>query len=153
MFGPIRETAGPRDTRLPADEQHLPVTVSRGRTMVVHAALVLFAVAILARAVQLQIVEHETWLRLADRQHVDQQTVKPLRGAIVDATGTVLVESREEVKVSIAPREIRDVRRKNAKRGAPLLKTRAELRKGLQALSVPESQIRKALDSTRKWVP
>ena len=97
MFGPIRETAGPRDTRLPADELHLPVTVSRGRTMVVHAALVLFAVAILARAVQLQIVEHETWLRLADRQHVDQQTVKPLRGAIVDATGTVLVESREEV--------------------------------------------------------
>jgi cell division protein FtsI (penicillin-binding protein 3) len=153
MFGPIRETAGPRDTRLPADELQLPVTVSRARTMVVHGGLVLFAVAILARAVQLQIVEHETWLRLADRQHVDQQTVKPLRGAIVDATGTVLVESREEVKVSIAPREIRDVRRKNAKRGAPLLKTRAELRKGLRALSVPESQIQKALDSTRKWVP
>ena len=137
MFGPIRETAGPRDTRPSADELHLPVTVSRGRTMVVHAALVLFAVAILARAVQLQIVEHDTWLRLADRQHVDQQTVKPLRGAIVDAMGTVLVESREEVKVSIAPREIRDVRRKNAKRGAPLLKTRAELRK-LQ-LDMPKS--------------
>ena len=120
--------------------------------MLVHAGLVLFAVAILARAVQLQIVEHDTWLRVADRQHVDQQTVKPLRGAITDATGTVLVESREQVKLSIAPREIRDVRRKNAKRGDPLVKTRAALRRGLQALSVPEPQIRKALDTNQTWV-
>ena len=129
-----------------------PTTVSRVRAMLVHAGLVLFAVAILARAVQLQIVEHDTWLRVADRQHVDQQTVKPLRGAITDATGTVLVESREQVKLSIAPREIRDVRRKNAKRGDPLVKTRAALRRGLQALSVPEPQIRKALDTNQTWV-
>jgi cell division protein FtsI (penicillin-binding protein 3) len=120
--------------------------------MIVHAGLVLFAMAILARAVQLQVVEHDTWLRVADRQHVDQQTVTPLRGAILDATGTVLVESREQVKLSIAPREVRDVRRKNAGRGDPLVKSRAVIRSGLRALAVPEPLIRKALDTTNKWV-
>jgi cell division protein FtsI (penicillin-binding protein 3) len=151
MFGPIRREAA-NEPRLVPDDLGAPATVSRVRAMIVHAGLVLFAVAILARAVQLQIVEHETWLRVADRQHVDQQTVKPLRGAITDATGTVLVESREQVKLSIAPREIRDVRRKNAKRGEPLVKTRAVLRSGLRALSVPEAQIRHALDTNQKWV-
>lgn len=151
MFGPIRSEAA-NTPRPVSDDSSTPATVSRARSMIVHAGLVVFAVAILARAVQLQVVEHDTWLRVADRQHVDQQTVKPLRGAITDATGTVLVESREQVKLSIAPREIRDVRRKNAKRGDPLVKTRAALRSGLRALSVPESQIHRALDTNQKWV-
>jgi len=151
MFGPIRESAA-HESRPVADELTTPATVSRARSMIVHGGLVVFAVAILARSVQLQIVEHATWVRKADRQHVDQQTVKPLRGAITDATGTVLVESREQVKLSIAPREIRDVRRRNAKRGDPLVKTRAVIRAGLRALSVPEAQIRKALDTNQKWV-
>ena len=150
-FGPIRHEST-REQRPDPDDAIAPASVSLARSMIVHGALVFFAVAILARAVQLQIVEHSTWLRVADRQHVDQQTVKPLRGAITDATGTVLVESREQVKVSIAPREIRDVRRKNAKRGDPLVKTRSVLRSGLRALSIPESQIRKALDTNQKWV-
>lgn len=151
MFGPIRNDAAPGQRPNP-DGATTPATLSLARSMIVHGALVLFAVAILARAVQLQIVEHDSWLRVADRQHVDQQTIQPLRGAITDANGTVLVESREQVKLSIAPREIRDVRRKNAKRGDPLVKTRVVLRNGLRALSVPESQIRNALDTNQKWV-
>ena len=151
MFGPIRND-GAAGQRPNPDGATTFATVSLARSMIVHGALVLFAVAILARAVQLQIVEHDSWLRVADRQHVDQQTIQPLRGAITDANGTVLVESREQVKLSIAPREIRDVRRKNAKRGDPLVKTRAVLRSGLRALSVPESQIRNALDTNQKWV-
>ena len=151
MFGPIGNDAAPGQRPNP-DGATTPATLSLARSMIVHGALVLFAVAILARAVQLQIVEHDSWLRVADRQHVDQQTIQPLRGAITDANGTVLVESREQVKLSIAPREIRDVRRKNAKRGDPLVKTRAVLRNGLRALSVPESQIRNALDTNQKWV-
>ena len=151
MFGPIGNDAAPGQ-RPNADGATTPATLSLARSMIVHGALVLFAVAILARAVQLQIVEHDSWLRVADRQHVDQQTIQPLRGAITDANGTVLVESREQVKLSIAPREIRDVRRKNAKRGDPLVKTRVVLRNGLRALSVPESQIRNALDTNQKWV-
>ncbi|WP_396219476.1 penicillin-binding transpeptidase domain-containing protein [Gemmatimonas sp.] len=151
MFGPIRREVD-NAPRFAPEDAGASANVSRVRSMIVHAGLVLFAVAILARAVQLQIVEHDSWLRVADRQHVSQQTVKPLRGAIIDATGTVLVESREQVKLSIAPREIRDVRRKNAKRGDPLIKTRAAIRSGLRALSVPEAQIRKALDTNQKWV-
>lgn len=151
MFGPIGNDAAPGQRPNP-DGATTPATLSLARSMIVHGALVLFAVAILARAVQLQIVEHDSWLRVADRQHVDQQTIQPLRGAITDANGTVLVESREQVKLSIAPREIRDVRRKNAKRGDPLVKTRVVLRNGLRALSVPESQIRNALDTNQKWV-
>ncbi len=151
MFEPIRGAAAD-ESRVATDDVNTSTTFSRARAMLVHGGLVVFALAILARAVQLQIVEHDTWLRVAARQHVDQQTVKPLRGAITDATGTVLVESREQVKLSIAPREIRDVRRKNAKRGDPLVKTRVVLRSGLRALSVPEAQIRLALDTNQKWV-
>lgn len=139
-------------SRPSADDGTARGMVSPARSMIVHGGLVVFAVAILARSVQLQIKEHDTWLRKADRQHVDQQTLKPLRGAITDATGIVLVESRELMKVSIAPREIRDVRRRGAKRGEPVPNTRERIRSGLRALDVPASQIRKALDTNQKWV-
>jgi cell division protein FtsI (penicillin-binding protein 3) len=129
-----------------------PATLSRGRAMLVHGGLVVFALAILARSVQLQIVEHDVWLRQAERQHVKQETVTPLRGAILDATGTVLVESREQVRINIAPREIRNVKRKNAKRGEPLIQTRAVISSGLRALNVPAPLIRKSLDTKQKWV-
>ncbi|MDQ8166760.1 MAG: penicillin-binding transpeptidase domain-containing protein [Gemmatimonadota bacterium] len=151
MFGPPRPTA-PEALSPSASDAQGPVAISRSRAMMVHGGLVLFAVAILARAVQLQVVEHDTWRRVAERQHVSQQTVRPLRGAIVDATGTVLVETRDQVKLHIAPREIRDVTRRNAKRGAPRIATRAAIRSGLRALAVPEPLIRKALDTTQKWV-
>jgi hypothetical protein len=49
MFGPIRREAAD-EPRLIPDDPSAPASVSRARTMIVHAGLVLFAVAILARA-------------------------------------------------------------------------------------------------------
>ena len=46
----------------------LRATLPRGRAMLVHASLVLFALCILARSVQLQLVDRGRWTRAAESQ-------------------------------------------------------------------------------------
>ena len=118
--------------------------VSRGRAMLVHLVLVLFALAITARAVQLQLLEGRRWSQVASRQQVKEQDVTPPRGRILDATGNVLVETRELTKLNISPRDLQKTKR--------FPNPRATLRAGLRALKVPDSLVRKALDTTRRAV-
>jgi cell division protein FtsI (penicillin-binding protein 3) len=118
--------------------------VSRSRSMLVHGALVLFALAIVGRSVQLQLLEGTRWSQVASRQQVKEQNITPPRGRILDATGNVLVETRELAKLNISPRDLQKTKR--------FADPRATLRVGLRALKVPDSLIRKALDTTRRAV-
>lgn len=118
--------------------------VSRGRTMLVHASLVLFAFAILARAVQVQLVDRERWARVALEQHVRRLDVTPPRGRILDATGSVLVESRELVRIGVTPKALDSTKRYGD--------GRAVLRRELKALGVRAPLVQKAQDTTLKWV-
>lgn len=115
--------------------------VSRGRTMFVHAMLVVFALAILAKSVQIQLVDRDKWAGLAVGQHVKSQTVAPLRGRILDANGNVLVESRELVRLEISPKAIDSTKRYGNARGV--------IRRELTAIGVREPLIRRALDTTK----
>lgn len=130
----------------PAKSESAPVrpAVSRGRTMVVHGVLVVFALAIVGRAVQLQLLEGKRWSQLASRQQVREQNVTPPRGRILDATGNVLVETRELAKLNITPGDLKPTKRFAHPRGT--------LRAGLRALGVPDSLVRKALDTSRRAV-
>ncbi len=115
--------------------------VSRGRTMTVHASLVLFALAILAQTVQIQLVDRGKWATAGLRQHVKRQTVAPMRGRILDANGSVLVESRELVRLEISPKAIDSTKRYGD--------ARRVIRQGLTAIGVRESLIRRALDTAK----
>jgi cell division protein FtsI (penicillin-binding protein 3) len=119
-----------------------------GRQLVVHGSLLAFAVAILARAVQVQVVDGARWAERAERQQVFDRPVEPPRGRILDATGAVLVESRELVRIRVAPRDLIDPR----PRARGPRDHRPALRAALRDLQVPDPWIRRATDTTRAWV-
>ncbi|HYW30804.1 MAG TPA: penicillin-binding transpeptidase domain-containing protein [Gemmatimonas sp.] len=119
--------------------------VSRSRSALVHGTLVLFALAIVARAVQLQLVDGKRWAQVATGQQVKEREIVAPRGRIFDATGNVLVETRELVQLNISPWEVVP----NKKVPNP----RQALRDGLRALEVPDNLIKRAVDpSSRKAV-
>ncbi len=126
--------------------------MSRGRAIVVHASLVLFAVAILARAVQVQLIDASRWTELAANQQVRETEVSPPRGPILDANGDVLVETRELMRLGFTPKNIKRYHPRGAKKGDKAIEARVVIRQGLRALRVPDSLIRRVFDTTRKWV-
>jgi cell division protein FtsI (penicillin-binding protein 3) len=107
------------------------------RPAVVHGALVLFAGAIVAKAAQVQLFQADRWRAGAARQQVSDASLPAPRGAVTDAAGRVLVESRELVRLRVAPREVRE---------------RGRLRGLLLASGVPKPWAVRATDSTRRWV-
>ena len=107
------------------------------RPAIVHGALVLFVAAIVAKAAQVQLFQADRWRTSATRQQVTDASMPAPRGAVTDAGGRVLVESRELVQLRVAPREVKD---------------RAALRRALAVAKVPADWIARAADSTRAWV-
>lgn len=107
------------------------------RPSVVHGALLLFVGAIVAKAAQVQLLQTDRWRTSAARQQVADASLPAPRGAVTDAGGRVLVESRELVQLRVAPREVKD---------------RAALRRALEAAGVAPEWVARATDSTRAWV-
>lgn len=140
----ILESSGATQLGHGSEQQDAGPLVSRTRAWWVHVSLVAVALTILARSVQLQLVEGEQWGLVAAKQQVRELTTTPLRGRILDATGRVLVETRELTRVTITPYELRSTKR--------LGDTRTRVRDGMRALDVPAALIRRAMDTTQKWV-
>lgn len=136
----------------PRGDDTTPAGLSRVRPALVHLGLVLFGAAIVAKAAQLQIVEHGRWAALADQQHVRDNEVTPPRGPILDATGNVLVETRELMRLTIASHELAPVRLKGPDGRRREVDTRAVVRQGLRELRVPDSTVRKVLRRRRQWI-
>ncbi|GAC1515384.1 MAG: penicillin-binding protein [Gemmatimonadaceae bacterium] len=107
------------------------------RLGLVNIGMALFAVALVVRAGQVQLWQGRAWAARGIRQHVASAPAPAPRGAIVDATGNVLAESRELVRLSIAPGEVRE---------APAL------RRELARAGVGAQWIARALDRHRAWV-
>ena len=76
-----------------------------------HATLAVFALAILVQAAQVQLIHGHDWRMRAERQQVVEKNVPAPRGEIFDVTRRVLAQSREEVRLEIAPREVTQPRR------------------------------------------
>jgi len=108
------------------------------RIALVHGALVLFALALIVRAAQVQLLERAQWAARAERQHFASSTVPAPRGNIYDVRGTPLAMSREMTRLSVAPREVASPQ---------------ALSKALSRLGVPRSAIARAMDTHRAWVP
>ena len=95
------------------------------------------AVAVLARAGQLQLLDGDKWRAVALRQHSTSNPVPGARGTIVDRDGVPLALTRERVRVSVAPGELAD-------RGAVMRALGA-------ALDLPTREARRVTDPARRW--
>ncbi len=84
-----------------------PVRVAwRRRTLL--GVWVLCALAVLARAGQVQVMQSDLWLAKAEDQHRETVALPAARGGIFDRWGTPLAVTRERVRVNVAPNEVSD---------------------------------------------
>jgi cell division protein FtsI (penicillin-binding protein 3) len=109
-----------------------------GRRRLLLGAMMVSVIVVLGRAVQIQVLEAGKWEVRAEKQHRDTVTLQPARGMIYDRNGVPLAGTREVYQVSIAPGEVKD-----ASRIATALRDIGH---------VSESEIRRALDVSDKWV-
>lgn len=107
------------------------------RVGLVHGAFLCFAVALVGRSAWVQLGQADRWRARARGQQVVAAEVPAVRGAILDASGSVLVESRPMVRLAVAPSEVRKPR---------------ELADALRRAGVPAATIARVSDTRRKWV-
>jgi len=96
--------------------------------------------ALAGKSAYVQLWQAPAWRARADRQHTTSQELPAPRGPILDAEGTVLVESRPLVRMAVAPREVRQ-------------DARARLAVELERAGVAKATVNRALDTARAWVP
>ena len=80
----------------------------RRRTMIAAACLVLWAVAIEARLVYLQVIRHDDIVAMADRQQKRTRVVAAKRGEILDRRGRLLAYNVDVDTVFAVPSEVKD---------------------------------------------
>ena len=107
------------------------------RIGVINISLFLFALALLGRAAWVQLWEGQAWAARAVRQHFTDAPVPAPRGDILDATGEPLAESREMLRLAVAPREVRQP---------------GTLRRALSNGGVPPQFVFRSTDTRRSWV-
>ncbi|HUF65942.1 MAG TPA: penicillin-binding transpeptidase domain-containing protein [Gemmatimonadaceae bacterium] len=107
------------------------------RLSLVHGGLLLFAGALVWQTANLQLVETEAWAAQANRQHFSPSALPAVRGPILDAAGTMLVETRELTRLSVAPREVRNL---------------DAVIRALRRAGVPPAALRRLRDPERRWV-
>jgi cell division protein FtsI (penicillin-binding protein 3) len=107
------------------------------RITLVGAGFALAALAVLGKAVDVQLVQGSQWRRRARAQQTVRVTLPARRGALRDRNGAVLAVSQASYGVGLAPQEVAD-----RGRAASLL---------VRAVGVPASEIARDLASGRVW--
>jgi cell division protein FtsI (penicillin-binding protein 3) len=107
------------------------------RVAVIHAFFVLFALALVARAAKVQVVDGDQWVARAKRQHFFAAAQSAPRGEILDASGNTLVESRAMTRVALALPEVRDT---------------AFVLKALRRARLDASGVHAAIQRRRRWI-
>ena len=92
---------------------------------------------IVGRASQIQVAQGAIWRQQAEQQHRTSVEVAAPRGSVLDRSGVELAMSRETFRVSVAPREIRDVE--------------AVTRLLTETLGLGRDLVRDATTSSRPW--
>ena len=76
------------------------------RAMVMLVFVVLMMIGLLARMYQLQIVEHEIYTTLSDKNRVQVQSVPPPRGLVYDRNNLLLAENRPVFSLTLVPERV-----------------------------------------------
>ena len=107
------------------------------RVTVVHCFFVVFALALVARAAKVQVIEGKDWVSRGKRQHYLASAAAAPRGQILDASGNTLVESRELTRVAVALPEVRDT---------------ALVLRALRGARFDAALVHAAIDRRRRWI-
>jgi cell division protein FtsI (penicillin-binding protein 3) len=108
-----------------------------GRIALIHGSLVLFLLVLFFMEAKVQLWQRHEWQQRARRQHRSAADLPARRGMIADVNGIPLAETRELVRLNVAPREIAD---------------RRALARELGRLRVSRNWIARAIDTSRAWV-
>ncbi len=82
------------------------MTLSQKRVIQIFAVLAAWAVIVIARLVQVQLVRHEHYTNRAQRQQERTLALNPMRGSILDSRGRILAESVAAESVYADPQAI-----------------------------------------------
>ncbi|NWO08110.1 MAG: penicillin-binding protein 2 [Alteromonadaceae bacterium] len=96
VWGEFKDTAGER-------------RLFQRRALVMLIMVFLVLAGLLARMYQLQLVEHETYTTLSDKNRVQVQSIAPPRGLIYDRSNLLLAENRPVFSVTIVPERVDDM--------------------------------------------
>ncbi|MGE5728088.1 MAG: penicillin-binding transpeptidase domain-containing protein [Gemmatimonas sp.] len=107
------------------------------RLQLVQGSLALFALALVVRAAQVQLLQADAWRHRAQRQQFAAADVPAPRGNIFDVSGVPLAQSRPTTRLRVAPKELKD---------------RAATARALTKLGVPREWVARATDPGRAWV-
>lgn len=81
------------------------------RTLVMLGLVVVLFGVLAGRFYQLQVIEHETYTTISDRNRVQVRSVPPTRGLIYDRNGTLIAENRPVFSVTLVPERVEDMDR------------------------------------------
>jgi cell division protein FtsI (penicillin-binding protein 3) len=87
------------------------MTTPNKRLLQIFAFLAAWAVVVVARLVQIQLVRHTDYTIRAQRQQERTLSLNPLRGSILDSRGRVLAESVSAETIYADPQAIPDIRK------------------------------------------
>ena len=116
--------------------------------MLMQAGFLLFAIALIGRAAKVQLFQRDQWRARAKAQQLAAAPLPAPRGMILDEGGAVLVESRQLVKLSVAPREVIATVGTRGD-GVARLET---LARALARAGVSQEWVGRARDTSRAWV-
>jgi cell division protein FtsI (penicillin-binding protein 3) len=108
------------------------------RIAAIQFGFALGVVALLARAVQLQIVEGEKWAKEAESKRTERRVLDARRGALYDRNGVPLAITQEFYRVGIAPNELDD-------RGAAF-------RTIVRSLGIPAPPLDREFRARKRWI-
>ena len=107
------------------------------RVGIIHLSLAAFVVALVVQTARVQLFQKHKWAASALHQQSTSSEIPAPRGDILDERGQTLAQSRETVKLDIAPPEV-----------GSLIKLRAALVRA----GIARDWIARATDASRKWV-
>jgi len=115
-----------------------PLAGFKTRMILVAVALGLYAGALTARLVYLQVYQHETLLAESEKQYVETVEINTGRGQIFDRNHNLLATNIEVESVYLHPREVQDAPQTAQKLG--------------RALRLDPAAVQKKIDSGRSFV-
>lgn len=129
-----------------------PTAVRWNRAVLMQVGFLAFAVALVGKAAKVQLLERDEWRARARTQQLAATPLPAPRGTILDQGGAVLVESRQLVKLAVAPAEVAAVLGKRADAPAQARQRAEGLARALARAGVSPEWVARARDTTRKWV-
>ncbi|MBJ6138386.1 penicillin-binding protein 2 [Marinobacter litoralis] len=109
------------------------------RALVMLVFVMLLMSGLLARMYQLQVIEHDIYTTLSDKNRVQVQSVPPPRGLVYDRNGELLAENRPVFSLTIVP-----------ERAAPIDDTLARLGRIIEIEDEDLKRFRKRLNEPRR---